>query len=186
MAGAFDAHQLHGNPRGFQFRFHFLGLRESHLLILIAMHQQKGWIVRGDVRHRRSLFIGAILRRVLRLSRRLAHAQKEIPVVAGKKIHRGRAGHHALHFGAFAFHWIGVRGVALAVQYAQHADQVPAGGSARRANPIRPNAEALRVMPDEADGALDVFHGSRVAEPRHRAVAHGKRCIARARQRFCI
>ena len=116
--------------------------------------------------------MGSVFEGVFGLWQGTGHPQKELTVGAGEEVDWCGAGDDALHFGAFALYWIEVCGVAFAVEGAEQTYQVAAGRAARGTDAVCADAVGLGIVPDEADGALDVFDRGRVTEAGERTVVH--------------
>ncbi len=145
------------------------------------MDQEKGRIVRRDVREGRSLQRPLVLDRAggcIGVDHSAQKHRMRVPTAMVHKTAQRSPGDHALHFGAEAVDRALVLGIARAVQHAEHAHQVPAGGPADGADAVGVDAVPVRVVADKADGALRVLNRSGIVEARRGAVVDRKQRVA--------
>ncbi len=178
MGGSGDAEELDGDAGYFEFGFHLFALADVDGFVFVAVHEEKGRVVGGDVGDGRCFEVSAIFEVVFGLRQGTGHAEEELAVVAGEEVDWRGAGDYALDFGAFALYRVEVCGVAFAVEGAEQTYEVSAGGAAGGTDSIWADTVGLGVVSYEADGALDVFDWGGVAEAREGTVVDRKDSVA--------
>src|SRR5262249_48103310 len=103
-----------------------------------------------------------------------------------REIHGGRTRDYTLNARTLAVDRVLVIGITLAGQGAEQADQMAAGGAARRTDAGGTDTEPSGVVTHEAHGALRVLDGSGVAEPRRLAMVDCESRVAGTLQRLGI